>query len=331
MIIILLLFIGFCSVQGGDPTKRLTLMKTLARLESLRIEPEEEDWKVFRDFCHSRERQRECTSIFEYFKNVLIPKEIIGRKGRRRIAGWRSWHISGMPKKVERHMHSGQLYKTLQIGDDSSVIGVNYAIVSDGITKDPDSDYFSWTVVEFIQAGLQHIDPYGRKVEKDLMALSTLLELLIGIVELPGAATLLFVYRVGGTAFIGTLGDSEAKVIRMGTVHYRSPFYRDGGRHDQLSYKRPESVKRMTLDKVAVARGDMLVLGSDGVWDNVREDDVTGMLSKRKEAKGAAMVMLERTVEGKESQRKECYRVAGNKERCVGSRKDDITIVILQV
>eukprot|EP00754_Rhynchopus_humris_P003928 Rhum_TRINITY_DN12038_c0_g1::Rhum_TRINITY_DN12038_c0_g1_i1::g.48806::m.48806/K17508/PTC7, PPTC7; protein phosphatase PTC7 len=97
----------------------------------------------------------------------------------------------------------------------------------------------------------------------------------------------------GGSArlivFGVNLGDSGAILVRNGKIVERSPFQQNYGAPNQLAVI-PESLRSKGFIQnepyegapvqFEVSRGDILVLATDGLWDNVEDNTIEGIVEK---------------------------------------------------
>lgn len=325
----LLLTLGDISSDGKrKPPMESNLVRTLGRLMKRRERPSEMDWKQFRKTCKQRKRYEECAEIFDYFRTVLIPLQFPKRS--RRYGEFDALFGGGLSKPSSEPAFFFNLQTVMQFGDDASLLGQDYAIVSDGITRDPDSDFFAQMVVEFLGAVMPRLDRTD-DLGDQLYEATCALEELIVEVRLPGAATLSIALLSPDNEYlyVATLGDSEVKVFRDGKLRYRSPMQRKGNKPGQLNSGIPRAVDKMTIERVRVSKGDMVVMASDGLWDNVLETHAGHVLEKSSTVQDAVFHLMRLAMEGKYAVNKECGSTDDHEiERCVGARKDDITIIV---
>jgi serine/threonine protein phosphatase PrpC len=293
--------------------------RLLIRLSDRVERPTAPEWKVLQQVCSSRDRRNLCAKVFGYVREVLVPMEFLANP--RKPVVWEDWHGIGLPKAASTPQTFSTLYSTTQFGDDACIFGGNFAVVSDGITKDPDSDFFSRMMVEFLRVVLPRLDG---DVDTALQRAVEELEDLLIELRLPGAATLSIVYRPDSHSelYVATLGDSEVKVIRNGRSIYRSPLQRKGNRPGQLNARRPGGAGQLIIDRVRVRQNDVVLVASDGLWDNVHESDVTSQIQDVETAVRMVRRIMSQAIRGKEAIRKDC------RGRCVGARRDDISILV---
>lgn len=319
---------------GSEAKQTESLGKILRQLTKERARPTAEQWALFRQFCRSTRHQVECESIFAYFQKILLPLTFPGPVHREQR--WGEMSLIGLAKHED--VSHTRAYTTpgvlRQFGDDSSALGGDYLIVSDGVTRNPVSDFFSRQVVDFLNAGMQRL---GRQRGKEdpadqIFELVSSLEDLILEVQLPAAATLSLVYLSNDRhyLYVSSLGDSEVKVIRKGEVIYSSPLQRTQNVPGQLNARRRAVADHMTLDRVRVREGDWVIVASDGLWDNVLEEEVVVLLKDG--TKSSLTRVMNKALGRKGARRPVCrYDERIKRERCVGGREDDITIAIARV
>ncbi|MQM13109.1 hypothetical protein Taro_046033 [Colocasia esculenta] len=156
-----------------------------------------------------------------------------------------------------------------------------------------------------------------------------------------GTATACIIALKGKWLHAAVVGDSGFAVIREGNVIYRSP-------QQQKSFNQPYQLGAASsgdapLDALritfAVERGDLVVAGSDGLFDNLFDHELAGVLvSSKKEgrervddlaydvAQAALASSLDKT---RRTPFSEACREAG--EPRSGGKQDDITVVVVRV
>lgn len=319
---------------GGGAKQTESLGKVLRQLIKEKARPTTEQWQLFRHVCRSSRHQVECESIFAYFRKILLPFTFPGPVHHEQC--WGEMGLIGLAKRedVSHTKTSTTSRVTHQFGDDSCVLGGDYLIVSDGVTRNPVSNFFSRQVVEFLNAGMQRLGRQRRKEDPadQIFELISSLEDLILAVQLPAAATLSLVYLSSDRRYIyvSTLGDSEVKVARKGEVIYSSPLQRTRNVPGQLNARRRAVADQMTLDRVRVREGDWIIVASDGLWDNVLEEEMVVLL--KDSAKSSLTRLMKKALGRKGITRPVCtYDAQVKRERCVGGREDDISIAITRV
>jgi serine/threonine protein phosphatase PrpC len=217
----------------------------------------------------------------------------------------------------------------LQYGDDGAVLGPDFIVISDGVTRAQDSAFFSHQLVQLISAGLPRLP--RRDLGKEIYHLVEYAQDLMISVKLPGSATLSIVVRNGNELYIATLGDSEVKVLRGSSVIYRSPMQRSGSTPGQLNARRPGGVEEMHIERIRIQPGDTTIAATDGLWDNLLEKEVVTLVkhSRHSDAVSLAGTLMRQAQVMKEGNRKHCSD--GGNRRCVGARRDDITIIVAKV
>jgi serine/threonine protein phosphatase PrpC len=286
--------------------------------------PNRSEWHIFRRYCSSRRHQSACSQIFRYFRNVAIPNDF--QEDPIHPIGWSSSAMGGVGKR-ERSSVTKHEYRPEQYGDDTGVLGSNFLIVSDGVSSDPASDYFSWQLVKFMLAGLPRIADSTRPAD-ELYRLASLFQKIIARLYLCGSATLSIAMLSGDDLIVACLGDSEVKVIRDGRVIYRSVRQRDGDRPGQIG-ARHRGVRDMRIDQVHVRRGDVIIAATDGLWDNFFEKDMVKVAKKYStKMRKLTVALIRRALFNSSLHRQECTYEAHHRHRqCVGGVLDDISIL----
>jgi len=109
--------------------------------------------------------------------------------------------------------------------------------------------------------------------------------------SIPGSTTALVAKLYGGALHVCNVGDSALAVFRGGRRVFRT-------RDTLLGFNFPLQIGSRggvgaadgTCDRVGLAPGDVLVLATDGLWDNVWERDVERIVAAAGRAKGEAAV-----------------------------------------
>lgn len=319
-----------------------SLLDILNNLRQTQVQPSEEEWNLFRSICSTRGRRQQCEAIFDYFKQVLLPLTMRASQSKRatplsnktfqhNVSQWQEAIVAGLPKYSSRSQTTltRELATVHQFGDDSVAIGPNYMLVSDGITKDEDSDFFSLQVANYLVAGIPLIDT-NQELPRQLEALIRSLEELIVEVQLPAAATLsLAILYPPHHLYVTTLGDSQVRVVRgNGQVIYTSARQRRGNVPGQLNHRKPRATDEMNFDVVNVSQGDLVIMASDGLWDNVRGDEVAALVRQ------SAMTSVNRVISlavQRKSERLKGKHCDERNRTCVGGRKDDISIIVAKI
>lgn len=153
----------------------------------------------------------------------------------------------------------------------------------------------------------------------------------------PGASTAVIVSLDGTTLRWAILGDSAFAVLRGGKVVHRStPQQHDFNYPFQLRSKGRDRVADADVGVTPVEEGDVVVVGTDGLFDNVFDDELERVVGKGAETglspqsmadsiAGAACEMARRRLAHSpfsvESRRR-------GKKRFYGGKVDDITVVV---
>ncbi|PJF19680.1 hypothetical protein PSACC_00517 [Paramicrosporidium saccamoebae] len=315
---IFVLSVVMLSVSGS-------LQRTLDRLTSHDAIPKHADWKMFRRLCSSRRHQTQCSLIFRYLRNVAIPREF----PRRPIYPdeFDSVAMGGAGKR-DRWSIADHNWQPEQYGDDTGVLGGNFAIVSDGVSNSKASDYFSWQLVKFIRAGLPRITGAAHPAD-EIYRLCRLFQQLISKMRLPGSATLSIAMLEDDDLIVAGLGDSEVKVLRDERVVFRSDRQRTGARPGQIG-ARHRGLQGMRIDSIRVQRGDVIIVASDGLWDNFFEKDIANIIRRHGEnANRIATSLLRSAVRNSTARWRECtYEEHHRHRQCVGGVVDDITVLV---
>ena len=314
------------SSASSDSNSLYEILCELIRRES---RPSESEWRLFRTVCSSRNRQEECHWIFDYFRQILLPLTFSSHPCHTKL--WTDIKLVGLSKSRDAQPGgSNSFFQTQQFGDDAAVLGGNYLIISDGITRDSNSDFFASQVVECLNVGIRRIN-LQRDLGEELVALVQAVEALVAEVKLPAAATLTLAYlSKDDYLYVASLGDSQLAVIRSGRLIYSTPVQRSGNIPGQLNCRIPQASDDMTFERLRVRSGDYVILASDGLWDNLFASEVAEVVGDG--ARQTASRLLNMAMERKDGSRR-YYREnqRTGKRQYVGRRRDDITIIVARV
>ncbi|PON97653.1 PPM-type phosphatase domain containing protein [Trema orientale] len=145
--------------------------------------------------------------------------------------------------------------------------------------------------------------------------------------EVEGSSTACIVAHNDGALLAANVGDSGFMVFRDGKLLYKSPIqqhvdcvpcpppYQLG---NGVACDRPECASEM---KVEVTAGDIVVLGSDGLLDNLLAPQIEKILETKRGRDGIQP----------EGLAKELADVAYSKSLDYGGKRDDITVVVGQI
>ena len=105
--------------------------------------------------------------------------------------------------------------------------------------------------------------------------------------KLPGSSTACVAQlRSGGTLEVVNLGDSGLRLVRAGCVEFATGVQEHGWNCPyQLSHPRlvtnTDTAADAAVDELKVAPGDVIVLGTDGLWDNMWDDQLLELVGSR--------------------------------------------------
>jgi len=174
--------------------------------------------------------------------------------------------------------------------------------------------------------------------EGELLSPQTILERAFYRTEVPGSSTACVLALNGTTLHASNLGDSGFLVVRGGQAFFQSPqqqhnfnFPYQLGSVDSMS-DQPQAAMRFEL---TVTPDDIIVTGSDGLWDNVFPEEVATIVSRcceRGEAPDTAAAVLARYARMRASDTKYnspfSYGAIQAGYVYVGGKLDDITVVV---
>lgn len=304
------------------------LQRILDDLAATNEVPHRSHWRLFRKFCSHRRNQRECSDIMRYFRRNAIPIEFPHKE--QTLLGWREVAIGGAGKD-RKGIVSSFRDQPEQFGDDTGMIGNDFIILSDGVSSDPASDYFSWQLVKFVAAGLPRIKRH-RRVDREIYRLLHLFQRIISKLRFPGCATLTIVVTLDDRLIVASLGDSEVKVIRGSQVIFRSVKQRRRQIPGQLS-ARHRGLRDIRIDEIYTHKGDVVIAATDGLWDNVLEKNVVkATIKSPKNMEILTKTLTRTTLNAIQLGDQECtFQSHDQRTRCAGGIRDDITIVTARI
>ncbi|GMN54352.1 hypothetical protein TIFTF001_023483 [Ficus carica] len=160
-----------------------------------------------------------------------------------------------------------------------------------------------------------------------------------GAKGLKGASTACIVALNGCVLDAANVGDSEFMVFRDKKLLYSSPLqqhwfnipYQLG---NQKGADRPGCASEL---KLRVAAGDILVLGTDGLLDNLFSEEIEMILEKKEEVKPEELAEEIATNAFSKSMKNDCetpfsreYKSLGGQMH-LGGKKDDITVIVSHI
>jgi len=152
--------------------------------------------------------------------------------------------------------------------------------------------------------------------------------------DIPGSTTLCLVHLKGRELHALNLGDSGFMIIRNGKIICRTK-----DQHHSFNYPYQLGKGGDTLDKAHVwhsvlQMGDMIVMGSDGFFDNLHPEEILDVIAKSPSDKIAWNLGFAAFVASCSEQRSTPFaeRVAMETEEIwPGGKKDDITVLVTVV
>ncbi|KAG2437570.1 hypothetical protein HYH02_011212 [Chlamydomonas schloesseri] len=168
-----------------------------------------------------------------------------------------------------------------------------------------------------------------------------ILERAYNLTTVRGSSTACVAVLNGDNLVVSNLGDSGLLILRAGKVTFHTPQQQHGfnfpyqiGSADSMSDS-PSSAQRF---EVAVQPGDLLVLGTDGLWDNCFDEEVASVLKycgeqKMEVAKMAQVLAHYARHRASDSKFASPFAYAAFQAgyAYMGGKMDDITVVICHV
>ncbi|TVU29107.1 hypothetical protein EJB05_20656, partial [Eragrostis curvula] len=161
----------------------------------------------------------------------------------------------------------------------------------------------------------------------------------------PGASTAVIVSLRGATLRWAYVGDSAFAVLRGGKmVHRSAPQQHYFNCPYQLSAAGAggDSVARAAVGEMAVAEGDVVVVGTDGLFDNVFDDELERVVRKGTELGLSPQSMADKIAAVARKMSRSWWTpspfsvesardVKDGRERFLGGKVDDITVVVAYI
>lgn len=133
---------------------------------------------------------------------------------------------------------------------------------------------------------------------------------------------------------VGNIGDSEMIVVRGGGVVFRAPTTTHGPNFPfQLAAGGPaygDLPPSAARGQFTACKGDVVVVGTDGLFDNLWEEEIAAVVKQSKASKEAAYALVEAAAAAaRKGRTSQSWRPDGNGGR--GAKTDDITVVVASV
>jgi len=154
-----------------------------------------------------------------------------------------------------------------------------------------------------------------------------------GAKEISGTSTAcVVVFESTGHMKAGNIGDSGALLLRQGKSAFRT-------REQQVEFNMPYQIGTGSdltpdthgdLDKVALAEGDWIIVASDGLFDNLENDEIIKVL-KKAPPDDAARLLSEKTFKLSQDKSKSSPFAKDAKKhglKWAGGKPDDITVIV---
>ncbi|OGD93616.1 hypothetical protein A2697_04135 [Candidatus Curtissbacteria bacterium RIFCSPHIGHO2_01_FULL_41_44] len=227
--------------------------------------------------------------------------------------------------------------------------GLNWAAVLDGVGGLEHGELASRIAIEVISTNLSNLDPALKSEEVEKKIKETLQQASRVVSEkVPGGATTCVIVKIveddnGKTAVIGSVGDSRAYLLREGNLRLiteddslipvvlREEFDdTDGSDLDKYDYAifRQRNIVTQSLGsdqeigvhlyREKLNRGDMIILTSDGVHDNLTTREIEEVVA---EGGDVAEALVEKAKN----------RSVIPKEENIRAKPDDISAVVVEV
>ncbi|XP_059284161.1 probable protein phosphatase 2C 55 [Lycium ferocissimum] len=152
-----------------------------------------------------------------------------------------------------------------------------------------------------------------------------------------GSSTACIVSLVDGGLYAVNLGDSGFMLVRNGCAAFKSPAQQHGFNFPyQLDCNNAgDSPSSAMVFKVTAAPGDVLIVGTDGLFDNLFDDDISGVVIQAMESSLGPQMTAQRIAELAQQRAMDQTRSSpfsdGAREAGFeynGGKLDDITVVV---
>ena len=231
-------------------------------------------------------------------------------------------------------------------GEDASFVGADGLSVgvADGVggwaEENIDAGVYARLLMSQAQSALQQAEPLpaipGRPEEPQTEPLRVLVQA-HARTRVPGSSTALIVCLRDTTLHACNLGDSCFMVLRDNKVLFKSPQQQHQFNFPFQcgAYRGGDSPLVSQLFSVQVQPGDVLILGTDGLWDNLFDGEIAQLVCAELEKGGgpaAAAATCVRTahVRGADPRAHTPFEQEAHKARIrfYGGKQDDVTCVV---
>ena len=215
--------------------------------------------------------------VHEIFINVDDPEELFYPRLQTTLCGF-----AKNDKNQVKCIKSGQ---TVSIGEDAAFFNQKAIIIADGVGSwagmGVDPSHYSYEIVKYIDENMQFYNPEKETLREELAGSYTHITNL----AVPGSSTLIYVKLDDSNNLkVLNLGDGQAAVVRKGKIVYKStpqqysfnfPYQLSAGTpFDDEEVSTPNDAE---LTSFRLKRHDLVITGSDGVWDNIDEEELAIM------------------------------------------------------
>lgn len=297
------------------------------------------EFESFNDFCDMK-HQNNCDIILSFLRKDVIPLMFKESKNYRNASDvWKEARAISLSKKVKKttpYTHSVEGV-VVTSGDDSMVFGENFFIISDGVSSNQFSAYLSKNIILLTDSIIPAILSATTSIERSEEIIGEMMELLQEIVynlHLEGGATFsIGVRKDPRTIVLGTLGDSEIKILRGEKLAqiWSSPFQRMQRQNipGQINGRNEKIIQEYNVETfTSLQENDIIVAASDGLWDNMRVLDVSKNLLKRSIIdKNFMNSLMDKVVKKRNGK----WESSCDFKRCYGGHVDDISIFVAKV
>ena len=238
---------------------------------------------------------------------------------------------------------SYQIIPLKKQSEDAVIVKDNFIVIADGVGEwknfGIDPSIYSQSLCEAIaktlsSSSIQNETELKEKVVSSINSLHS--------TQIIGGATFLTIYLDAGAnkAYSVALGDTLFSVLRFDKEKH-SYFIAHKSKEQYHSFNTPfqcgyqaDPPHEANIFSIDIEPGDVIIAGTDGLFDNVSDDDLISMTNEENEADKLSLLIANKARNNSQDQNyisPFAIKARENGKFYIGGKPDDITIVVMMV